>query len=132
MILDTEVASSASRGEPMQSDAQCIFCRIVRGEIPGAIVHQDEQIVAFRDIQPAAPVHVLVVPREHITSLAELGARHVDLAAALLLAVNHVATAEGLAENGYRVISNVGSSAGQTVHHLHFHVLGGRTLGALG
>jgi histidine triad (HIT) family protein len=116
----------------MQSDAQCIFCRIVRGEIPGAIVHQDERTIAFRDIQPAAPVHILVVPREHIASLAELNADHADLAAALLLAVNRVAAAEGLADNGYRVISNVGRSAGQTVHHLHFHVLGGRTLGALG
>ena len=116
----------------MQVNQECIFCRIVRGEVPGQIVHQNDHVVAFRDSQPAAPTHVLVVPREHLASLAELAEGHRDLAAALLLAVNRVAQMEGLTASGYRVVSNVGESAGQTVPHLHIHVLGGRNLGALG
>jgi histidine triad (HIT) family protein len=116
----------------MHTDPECIFCRIIRGEIPGTFVHRDDQLVAFRDIQPAAPVHVLVVPRRHIASLADLAADDAGLAAALLQAANRVAVAEGLADSGYRVITNVGASAGQTVRHLHFHVLGGRPLGPLG
>lgn len=116
----------------MQPNAECIFCRIVSGDIPGDIVYQDDDVVAFRDIQPQAPVHVLVVPRLHLESLAALSDGHAELAAALLQAVNRVANQDGLSGRGYRVVTNVGRSAGQTVFHLHFHVLGGRNLGALG
>lgn len=111
---------------------ECIFCRIVRGEIPATVVYQDDDVVAFRDIQPAAPLHVLIVPREHIPSLHALTAEHHDLAATLLDAARKVAEQEGAVERGYRVATNVGQWGGQSVGHLHFHVLGGRQLGALG
>jgi histidine triad (HIT) family protein len=111
---------------------ECIFCRIVRGEIPADVVYQDARTLAFRDIQPAAPTHVLVVPREHIASLHELTTAHVELSSALLLAAQRVAEQEGLAEHGYRVVTNIGEWGGQTVAHLHLHVLGGRPLKALG
>jgi histidine triad (HIT) family protein len=115
-----------------RSDQECIFCRIVRGEIPGERVFEDEAVVAFRDIQPAAPTHVLIVPREHITSVSELNDDDAAIAGALLLAARTVAAQEGLVADGYRVITNTGDWGGQTVDHLHLHVLGGRKLGALG
>lgn len=105
----------------------CLFCRIVRREIPAAIVAETEHALAFRDIAPQAPVHVLVIPKAHVASL--------DAAtdAAMLGHVVHlaaeVARAEGLAETGYRVVTNIGSDGGQSVAHLHFHVLGGRAMG---
>lgn len=104
----------------------CLFCRIVRGEIPAKIVHQDEHTIAFRDIDPKAPTHVLVIPRRHVVSLdaaddaAELG--HV------LLAARAIAAQEGIAAGGYRTVINCGADAGQTVFHLHLHLLGGRRL----
>lgn len=108
---------------------QCIFCRIVAGEIPAARVYEDEAVIAFRDIHPQAPVHVLVIPREHVASVDALGDEHRALAGRLLTAVPHVARAVGGLEEGYRLIVNNGAAAGQTVHHLHLHVLGGRELG---
>jgi histidine triad (HIT) family protein len=96
--------------------------------IPAAIVHEDERVVAFRDINPQAPVHLLFVPRDHVASLDELDERGGDLLAALLLAVRRVARREGLAEGGYRTVINTGEDGGQTVHHLHVHLLGGRPL----
>lgn len=116
----------------MADERECIFCRIARGEIPADIVYQDEHVLAFRDIQPAAPVHLLVIPREHIASLHALTDEHGALAAELLLVAQRVAEEEGIAEQGYRVVTNVGAWGGQTVGHLHFHVLGGRQLMALG
>ena len=116
----------------MRTDQECIFCRIVRGEIPGERVYEDETIVAFRDIQPAAPVHVLVLPREHIRSISDLREDDGPIAAALLLAAGQIAELEGLKERGYRVVTNIGAWGGQTVDHLHLHVLGGRQLRALG
>ena len=116
----------------MASESECIFCRIVRGDIPGTVVYQDADVVAFRDIQPAAPTHVLVVPRIHIASAAEINREHAAVLAALLGAINQVAELDGVATSGYRVVTNVGAAAGQTVPHLHFHVLGGRQLGAMG
>jgi histidine triad (HIT) family protein len=114
------------------TNAECIFCRIVSGDIPSARVYEDALVVAFRDIQPAAPVHVLVVPREHVGSLHDLSEQHDELAGALLRATRRVAEQEGVATTGYRVLTNVGEHGGQSVDHLHFHVLGGRQLGALG
>lgn len=103
-----------------------LFTRIIEGEIPADLVYQDEHVVAIRDIRPAAPVHVLVIPRQPIPSLAHLAAAEVELAGRLLLAVRKVAEQEGLAERGYRVVINTGTEGGQTVPHLHLHLLGGR------
>jgi histidine triad (HIT) family protein len=110
----------------MASD--CLFCRIVAGEIPSDQVYSDDQVIAFRDIAPKAPVHVLVIPRRHLDSTADLGEADAPLAAALLAASNEVARREGVAESGYRVVTNVGADAGQSVAHLHLHVLGGRRM----
>lgn len=107
--------------------ADCIFCRIAAKEIPGQFVYEDDDILAFNDINPQAPVHVLFIPREHIVSLAGAEDRHRDLLGRILLAARHVAEAHGLAE-GYRVVNNCGAHGGQTVHHLHFHLLGGRSM----
>jgi histidine triad (HIT) family protein len=109
-----------------------LFTRIIDGEIPGTFVYQDEHVVAIRDINPAAPVHVLVVPRKPVPSLAALEEGDLELAGRILLAVKKVAEQEGLAERGYRVVVNTGEEGGQTVPHLHFHVLGGRQLSGHG
>jgi histidine triad (HIT) family protein len=107
----------------------CIFCRIAAGEIPSAIVHQDDTCVAFRDIEPRAPVHILIIPRRHIASLADLTREEVALAGHLQWIAARLAEAEGLAASGYRVVVNCGDDGGQTVPHLHVHLLGGRHLG---
>lgn len=104
----------------------CIFCRIVAGEIPVAPIAQNEHAIAFRDINPQAPVHVLVVPRRHVASLAE-AADAAELGAIALLAAE-VARNEGIAESGYRTVMNTGEHGGQTVPHLHLHLLGGRSM----
>jgi histidine triad (HIT) family protein len=106
----------------------CIFCRIVAGEIPANRVFEDDRVVAFRDVHRAAPVHVLVVPREHIGSLSELEARHEALAGHLLATVARIARDEGIGDRGYRTIVNTGEDGGQTVPHLHLHLLGGERL----
>lgn len=110
-----------------------IFTRIIDGEIPGDIVYEDEHVVAIRDIKPAAPVHVLVIPRKPVASLAELEDADRELAGRLLLATAEIARREGL-ENGYRVVINTGEHGGQTVPHLHLHLLGGKqfTEGSMG
>ncbi len=107
---------------------ECLFCRIANGEIPSDIVAEGERWLAFRDIQPQAPMHVLVVPREHIESVAELREPTRDLAGELLLAVAEVARREAVEGSGFRVVTNVGERAGQSVPHLHLHVLGGRRM----
>lgn len=116
----------------MRSDAECIFCRIVRGEIPSTKVFEDDHIIAFRDIQPSAPTHILVVPREHIRSIGDLQDADDQVAGALLLVAREIAAREGLAIDGYRVATNVGEWGGQSVDHLHLHILGGRPLGSMG
>lgn len=103
----------------------CLFCRIVRGEIPAKLVAQNDDAIAFGDIDPRAPVHVLVVPREHVASMTD--ADSATLGAVLALAAD-VARREGVTESGYRVVINTGEHAGQTVHHLHAHLLGGRDM----
>ena len=108
-----------------------IFTRIMDGEIPGKFVYQDDDLIAIRDINPAAPVHVLVIPRKPIPSLAELEDQDGALAGRLLLAVSKIARSEGL-ERGYRVVINTGEEGGQTVPHLHIHILGGRQLSGHG
>ena len=111
----------------MASD-DCLFCRIVRGEIPADRVAEGESWIAFRDIQPQAPVHVLVIPRQHVESVDSLEAEDAGLAGELMLAVAKVARIEGVSETGYRAVTNVGERAGQSVFHLHVHVLGGRRM----
>ena len=108
--------------------SDCLFCKIIAGEIPSAKVHEDENVFAFRDIAPQAPTHILVVPREHIESVADLNADNSALAARCLEAAAVIAQQEGL-RGGFRVVSNCGDDAGQTVKHLHFHILGGERLG---
>ena len=110
----------------MPSD--CLFCRIVAGEVPADIVASDDAVLAFRDINPQAPTHVLVIPREHLASAADLAEHHGDLLAAMFSMANRVATEDGRAESGYRLVFNVGPDSGQSVDHLHLHVLGGRSL----
>ena len=110
--------------------SDCLFCRIVAGEVPATLVAEDERTVAFRDVAPQAPTHVLVVPRVHHADLAACVEADPALLGDVLATAVRVARAEGL-DDGYRVLTNTGPHAGQTVHHLHVHVLGGRPLGAL-
>ncbi len=105
----------------------CLFCKIIAGEVPSTKVYEDDQILAFRDIAPQAPTHILVIPKRHIGSVAEITAENAAVVAHIFAVIPQIAKAEGL-ENGYRVVSNCGADAGQTVHHLHFHILGGAAL----
>ena len=105
----------------------CLFCRIAAGEIPAEKVYEDETILAFRDIAPQAPTHILVIPKTHITDCNGITAGNSALVAHIFTVIPEIAKAEGL-ENGYRVITNCGADGGQTVPHLHFHILGGRKL----
>jgi histidine triad (HIT) family protein len=110
---------------------ECIFCKIVRGDIPAAFALQDSEFVAFPDINPKAPVHLLVMPRAHVRSLNEVAAQDAGFGQRLLAFVASAAASVGVGQNGYRVIINNGPDAGQEVDHLHIHVLGGRELGDL-
>jgi histidine triad (HIT) family protein len=107
--------------------AACIFCRIASKDVPATIVYEDDEIVAFRDLAPKAPTHVLLIPRKHVDSLDHAVPADRDLLGRLLLAAKAVAAQDGLGE-GYRVVTNIGPAAGQSVLHLHFHVLGGRPM----
>jgi histidine triad (HIT) family protein len=109
--------------------AECLFCKIVRRGIPAQIVDETDELLAFRDINPQAPVHLLLIPKRHIATLNELKPADAALASRLLLAVPELARREGLAERGYRVVMNCNAEAGQTVFHVHLHLLGGRALG---
>ena len=105
----------------------CLFCKIVAGDIPSTKVYEDESVLAFRDISPMAPTHILVIPKCHIPSVAGITAENSAVVAHIFEVIPQIAEQEGL-KNGYRVVSNCGSDAGQTVPHLHFHILGGREL----
>ena len=105
----------------------CLFCKIAAGVIPSTRVYEDDLVLAFRDIAPQAPTHILVIPKEHISGVSGINECNADLAGHCLAVAAKVAAAEGL-ENGYRIVSNCGDDAGQTVHHLHIHILGGRKL----
>ncbi|MGB8345975.1 MAG: histidine triad nucleotide-binding protein [Ktedonobacteraceae bacterium] len=104
----------------------CLFCKIAGGQIPGKIVYQDETVVAFEDINPKAPHHILLIPRRHIASMADLTLDDGPVLAALFITATRLARELGLSERGYRFVTNIGPDAGQTVFHLHFHLLGGR------
>ena len=107
--------------------SNCLFCRIVAGEIPSTKVYEDDSVLAFRDIAPQAPTHILVIPKTHIGSVAEISSENSNIVAHIFEVIPQIAKAEGL-DQGYRVVSNCGEDAGQTVHHLHFHILGGKKL----
>jgi histidine triad (HIT) family protein len=109
---------------------ECIFCRIVAGEVPGDIVYQDEDFLAFRDILPKAPTHVLIIPKTHITSVAELTDGQHKLAGRLIIIAKNLAEKEGIAKKGYRLVINCGPEGGQVVPHLHLHLIGGRQMDA--
>ena len=106
----------------------CVFCKIIKGDIPSKKVYEDDDILAFYDINPIAKVHVLVIPKKHITSLLELKKEDKDLLFHIFNKINEIAEMIGVAKTGFRVISNVGEDSGQAVKHLHFHILGGEKL----
>lgn len=111
------------------SDTSCLFCKIAAREIPADILRESERVIAFRDIDPKAPTHILLIPKEHIESLADASDDHGGVLADIAQAASHLARTEGIAESGWRLVTNVGPDAGQAVFHLHFHLLGGRSLG---
>lgn len=115
-----------ARGQPMSDD--CLFCKIAKGDVPSQEVYSDEEYYAFRDINPAAPTHILVIPRKHIPRIDAAGPEDQTLLGGLLLRANEIAKSEGLEETGFRYAINCGEGAGQTVFHIHLHILGGRPM----
>ncbi len=107
----------------------CLFCKIIKGEIPANKVYEDEEILAFHDINPAAPIHILVIPKKHITSLAHMEKEDEAIIGKIYDVINKIAEDKGFKEDGYRVVVNCGKNAGQTVMHLHFHILAGKQFG---
>lgn len=105
----------------------CLFCRIVEGKVKGDIIYQDKSVVAFRDLGPKAPVHILIVPRKHLATLLDVGEEDKGLIGDILYVASQLARDQGIAEGGFRVVVNCGPGAGQSVYHIHFHLLGGRT-----
>lgn len=106
----------------------CVFCKIVDGEIPSKIIYEDEELIAFDDLDPQAPIHFLVIPKKHIQSLETLDESDSNLIGKIFLAIRKIAREKGIADSGYRVVNNIGENGGQTVPHIHFHVLGDRSL----
>lgn len=106
----------------------CIFCKIANKEIPSTIVYEDDDVIAFHDVNPEAPVHILVIPKKHIASLDAATEEDQQLLGKLLLTVRKLAIDHGIADNGYRVVTNCGEQGGQSVMHLHFHLMGGREM----
>ncbi len=106
--------------------SECLFCKMVSGEIAPDKVYEDDDVLAFRDISPQAPLHLLVIPKEHIATLNDLDAQHAPLLGKMYLAVKAIAKQEGVAEGGYRTVMNCNSDGGQTVYHIHLHMLAGR------
>jgi histidine triad (HIT) family protein len=113
---------------PKQSNTDCVFCRIARGEIPSKILYRDDEVFVFPDINPLTPVHLLVVPLKHIPSLAHMVAADTPLVGKMVKVANQIAKEQGLSEKGYRLTINSGADAGQLVPHLHMHLMGGRRL----
>ena len=112
--------------------SDCIFCKIIKGEIPSTNVYKDEQVTAFRDINPVAPTHILIVPNKHIDSVNMMIVDDEPLIGHLFTVAKQLAAQEGISEGGYRLVVNTGAEAGQTVFHIHLHLLGGRQLRAMG
>ncbi len=115
----------------MDKDENCLFCKIASGEIPTTKLFENERVVSFKDINPSAPFHILVVPRRHIATLNDLGDAERDLVGDMILTGRRLAVDAGLADSGYRMIMNCNSDGGQEVFHIHLHVIGGRPLGGL-
>ncbi len=113
-------------------DPECVFCGIVAGEIPSTKLYEDEEILAFEDIHPVAPVHLLVIPKRHIPTADDVRDEEGDLLGRMFLTARSLARSAGIVEDGYRIVMNVNRGAGQLVFHIHFHVLGGRPLGKMG
>ena len=107
----------------------CIFCKIIKGDIPSEKVYEDEWVLAFKDIQPVAPIHVLIIPKKHMTNLMEVSEEDSELMGKIVVAMQKVAKQLGIEEKGFRIISNCGPDSGQEVMHLHFHLLAGKTMG---
>ena len=109
-------------------DSSCIFCKIVAREIPADVLRETERVLAFRDLDPKAPTHILLIPKEHVVSLAGIEDGHADMLADIAQSASHLARTEGIDDSGWRLVTNVGPDAGQAVFHLHFHLLGGRPM----
>ncbi len=109
----------------------CVFCKIVKGEIPAKVVYEDEKVMAFHDINPQAPVHVLVIPKEHIPTVNDLKEERKELIGHIFTVIKEIAKELGIAESGYRVLVNCNRDGGQEIYHLHFHLLGGAPLGPM-
>ena len=110
------------------SEKDCLFCKIIDGEVPADVIYEDETLIAFRDINPKAPTHVLLIPRRHIATMNDLQESDVSVAGELFTTAAKIAADEGLAEDGYRVVMNCNEAAGQSVFHIHLHLLGGRRM----
>ena len=110
------------------SNENCLFCKIVNGEIPADIVYESETALAFRDINPKAPTHVLVIPRKHISTINDIGTEDEAIVGSLYTAAREIAAEEGIAEDGFRAVMNCNEAAGQSVFHIHLHVMGGRIM----
>jgi len=110
----------------MKQEKDCLFCKIAAGEIPSEIIFESEELLAFRDINPQAPTHILIIPREHISTTNELEEKHAALVGKMILAAKQLAQKEGVANQGYRLVFNCNRGAGQAVFHIHLHLLGGR------
>jgi len=106
----------------------CLFCKIVKGEIPAGVVFEDSDILAFRDIKPQAPTHILIIPKQHIATINDSQDDHAQLLGSIILRAKKLAAAEGLSEAGYRLVYNINSGGGQEVYHIHLHLLGGRQM----
>jgi histidine triad (HIT) family protein len=106
----------------------CLFCKIIAGEVPSQKVYETKDIFAFEDVNPVAPAHILIVPKKHLETMLELSEEHRDLIGDIHLAANHIARIRGIAETGYRIVTNCGRDANQTVFHIHFHLIGGRKM----
>lgn len=106
----------------------CLFCKIIAGEIPSTKVYEDDLVYAFRDIEPQAPSHVLIIPKQHISSVNDINDENCAIVGHIFKVAAEIAKSEGIAEEGYRIVTNIGENGGQTVKHLHYHMLGGRSL----
>jgi len=112
-----------------ESNSDCLFCKILAGDIPADIIYETDTAIAFRDINPKAPTHVLIIPRKHISTINDITADDQAIVGSLSLAAREIAAAEGIADAGYRVVMNCNEAAGQTVFHIHLHLMGGRAFG---
>lgn len=106
----------------------CVFCNIIKGNIPSQKVYEDEDVLAFKDINPAAPVHIIIIPKKHIESVMDLNESNIGIVEKIFAAAKKIAVSESLGDKGFRIVTNCGESAGQSVKHLHFHLLGGRDM----